>query len=74
MRNHRGGKKERVKGVIDLFCGEFTLNDLELSCPGVSLYTIRKVLYDLKKEGKVTCRGRGSRAKWYKKENTMERI
>ncbi|MDY7032609.1 MAG: hypothetical protein SVY10_11975 [Thermodesulfobacteriota bacterium] len=67
MRNLRGGKKERVKGVIDLFCGEFTLNDLELSCPGVSLHTIRKVLYGLKKDGKITCRGWGSGAKWCKK-------
>jgi Fic family protein len=63
----RGSKTDTVKNAIAAFVGDFTLQDLEKSCPLVSRDMIRRVLADLKKEVKVECLGRGPAAKWRKK-------
>ena len=49
---------------------EFYLTDLERACPGVSRDMIRRVLRQLKKDGRVECLGRGPGALWRKKEVT----
>jgi hypothetical protein len=41
--------------------------------PGVSRDMIRHVLRDLRREGRLTCLGRGPGAQWRKEGNTLER-
>jgi Fic family protein len=63
----RGGKTERVHEVLISFTTDFTLSELERRCPDVSHDMIRRVLKDLRAEGKVECLGRGPGARWRKK-------
>jgi hypothetical protein len=42
----------------------FSLSELQVECPGVSLPTIKRVLGEMKKEGLVMLTGRGRGAKW----------
>ena len=48
------------------FSSNFSLVDLERSCPLVSRDMIRHVLYKLKAQGRVKPLGRGPSAKWRK--------
>jgi hypothetical protein len=54
---------------INKFKTDFTLSQLQSECPEVSRDMIRKVLKDLKKEGKIESKGRGLGARWSKKGN-----
>jgi hypothetical protein len=63
----RGAKTEMVEAAIDARSGEFTLNQLEYVCPGVSRDMIRRVIRGLQKAGRVECLGRGPLATWRKK-------
>jgi hypothetical protein len=42
----------------------FRLKDIEALCPGVGRDWIRKILFDMKKNGQVTCEGKGKAARW----------
>ncbi len=64
----RGAKTEIVQQAIAQIPDEFSLTDLERACPGVSRDMIRRVLRQLKKDGRVECLGRGPGALWRKKE------
>lgn len=63
-REPKGAKTEAVERAIAEWFGEFTVTDLERSCPGVSLDMIRHVLKDLREAGVVECLSRGTGAKW----------
>lgn len=67
----RGTKKESVLEGIDRLSarpeGEFTLRELEQTCPGVSRDMVRRVLHEQRITGSVECRGRGPAAKWRKR-------
>jgi len=63
----RGAKTQRVQDAVRQRCGEFTLNDIEGACLGVSRDMVRKVLRDLKAKGHVECLGRGPGARWRKR-------
>jgi Fic family protein len=63
----RGAKTEMIEAAVNAMIGEFTLNQLEHACPGVSRDMIRLVLRGLQKAGRVECLGRGPGAAWRKK-------
>ena len=67
----RGAKTEMIVAAISAMPGEFTLNRLEIACPGVSRDMIRRVLRGLKTTGLVECLGRGPGATWKKKGNAL---
>ena len=69
----RGAKTGLVEEAIKRFSREFSLNDLEKTCPGVSRDMIRRVLRDLQKANKVDCLGRGPGALWRKRGITSKR-
>lgn len=66
----RGAKTEMIEAAVNAMSGEFTLNQLERACPGVSHDMIRRVLRRLQKTGHVECLGRGPGAAWRKRGNT----
>lgn len=70
----RGSKTDTVKNAIDRFVRDFSLTDIEKACPLVSRDMIRRVLFDLKKEGLVVCLGRGPSARWRKSVKTRKRV
>ena len=67
----KGAKTELVIEQIHKMNGDFTLSQLQSSCIGVSRDMIRKVLKDLRKQGKVVSEGRGLGARWRRKGNTL---
>ena len=60
----RGAKAARVREAVLSQTVGFRLADLERSCPGVGRDWIRSVLFQLRREGKVVCQGRGKAATW----------
>jgi hypothetical protein len=64
-------KTEMIVAAISAMPGEFTLNRLEIACPGVIRDMIRRVLRGLKTTGLVECLGRGPGAAWKKKGNAL---
>jgi Fic family protein len=63
----RGAKTGIVAESIRSYKGEFTMADIERSCPGVSRDMIKKVFSDMKKKGIIAPLGRGPGAQWVKK-------
>lgn len=61
----RGAKAARVREAVLSQTAEFKLADLERSCPGVGRDWIRSVLFQLRREGKIVCQGRGKAAAWH---------
>jgi Fic family protein len=70
----RGSKTDTVKNAIDRFVTDFSLTDIEKACPLVSRDMIRRVLFDLKKDGLVVCLGRGPAARWRKSAKSKKRV
>jgi Fic family protein len=60
----RGAKTELVGEAIRRQRTDFRLVDIERACPGVGREWIRVILARLKKEGQVSCRGKGPAARW----------
>lgn len=60
----KGSKTDFIIQKINEMQGEFTLTQLHETCPGVSKDMVRKVLKDIKAEGKVTSSGKGVAARW----------
>jgi hypothetical protein len=60
----RGAKTELVGEAIRRQRTGFRLVDIERACPGVGREWIRVILARLKKEGQVSCRGKGPAARW----------
>lgn len=73
IQSPRGAKTELVEVSIKKTSGEFTLSDIEHSCPGVSRDMIRKVLREIQKNGHIECLGRGPGARWRKRDTTLKR-
>lgn len=65
-RIERGGsKQDRVRRhVLEHGSDEFRLAEVRMALPGISDETIRIVLNDLKRDGKVRVEGRGPGARW----------
>ena len=65
----RGEKSEMVLNWIRARQEPFRLVDVESACPGVGRDWIRTLLFELKKEGRLMCSGKGRAARWnYEKE------
>lgn len=62
----RGSKTEMILAALEKLPCEFTLGQLEQSCPGISREMVRRVLREQKGK-RVACIGRGPGAKWIKK-------
>jgi Fic family protein len=60
----RGSKTELVLNAIEAQSGEFRLVDIERACPGVGRDWMRVLLRHLRRQGRLTCRGRGVAARW----------
>jgi len=60
----RGEKTETVQRAV-LRLKRFHIRELQKNCPEVSLDMIRKVLADMRANGKVECTGRGKHARWH---------
>jgi Fic family protein len=62
----RGSKTDQVAIAIENRISSFTISDIENTCPGVSRELIRKVLRQLRDNGKIKSVGLGRGAKWKK--------
>lgn len=60
----RGAKTGMIIAAIENQHGEFSISDIERACPGISRVMIKKVLSQMKKEGKIKSLGKGQSAKW----------
>ncbi len=58
-------KTELVRRAALAWFGPFSLADLAASLPSVSRQLVKKVLSDLKREGRVVLEGRGRGARWH---------
>jgi Fic family protein len=67
MASPLGAKTDMVRLSIERTAGAFTLRELGTKCPGVSRDMVRKVLRDMRSDGRVECVGRGPGARWRKK-------
>jgi Fic family protein len=72
IRSARGAKRALIEAALEAQIGEFTLADLERVCPGVSRDTVRKVLREWQKAGRVVCLGLGPGARWRKEGSTLK--
>lgn len=63
----RGAMTVLVETAVDGLAGEFTVSELERTCPGVSHGMICHVLGELKKRGRLEHLGRGHGKSWRKK-------
>jgi len=64
-----GAKTEMVIAAIQKLTSTFRYADIAQSCPNVSRPTIKRVLQQLRQEGKVECMHPGRDAYWEKKES-----
>jgi len=62
----KGEKSQLVIDTINKMIGHFTLKEIQIACPGVSIDLIRYVLKDLRANGIVECSSKGQFAKWKK--------
>ncbi len=66
VQGSRGTKTALVLDAVARFVGEFTVSDLRDKCPGVGIDLIRRLLQKERKEGRLSCTGRGPDARWIK--------
>ncbi len=64
----RGEKTDLVIHAIEGAAGSFSVAELRNMCPNVSVDMIRRVLKNLRAQGRVECLGRGQKAQWEKTE------
>jgi Fic family protein len=60
----RGAKTQRVLSVLANLDKPFRIVDLQRKVPGVGVDMIRRVLKELRDQGKVKCLGKGKYAEW----------
>ncbi len=64
IKPERGVKTAFLMKAINGQQGEFSISDIERACPTVSRVMIKKVLFQMQKDKKIKCLGRGQSAKW----------
>lgn len=67
LNTHRGSKGDRIKEAIEHFVGDFSISDIERTCPDISRPTIYRVLKELKEAGFISPLELGRNAKWTRK-------
>jgi Fic family protein len=60
----RGAKRNMIRQTIERLPTRFRFSELHRACPGVSYPTLKRALFDLKREKKVKCLGKGRDAEW----------
>lgn len=58
------GKTDLVRSAIERLSSPFSAAEVKAQCPSVSAQLVKKVLAELKKEGRLRLKGRGRGAKW----------
>ncbi|MDA3938404.1 MAG: Fic family protein [Spirochaetia bacterium] len=66
MGPERGEKTKIIKDTIEKFYGNFTVNEIKVLCPEVSIDLIRKVLKDMSKDEVIKSTGKGRGSSWRK--------
>jgi Fic family protein len=61
----KGAKTVLIIEAIKKQTGEFTINDIEKKCPAVGRDWIKKQLAKLKNEKIISCKGKGTAARWF---------
>ncbi len=65
-KQRRGWKAQKVQEVIEHFIADFTIQDIQERCPGVSRPTIQRILNQLGHDGTIECVEQGRNARWRK--------
>ena len=60
----KGWKAKKVQDVINHMIADFTINDIQERCPGISRPTIQRILNQLGQENLIECINRGRNARW----------
>lgn len=60
----QGEKTAAIRRAIAEFTSAFHITELQRNCPEAGIDLVRKVLKDLRQEGKIECQGRGKQARW----------
>jgi Fic family protein len=58
------GKSELIRQAVMRQPVTFTLGDIQAACPSASVQLVKKVLSQLKEDGKVSLTGKGRGAHW----------
>lgn len=66
LRSARGEKTAAVRAAVGRQKSVFRVADIRAACPGVGIDLIRRVLADLRDEGKIAALGTGRSARWEK--------
>lgn len=64
IESSKGVKSAAVLSCIQQFYGEFSIQEIQETCPTVGIDMIRKILRHEREEGRLECLGRGPLAKW----------
>ncbi len=73
LKSPRGAKTEQVLIAIRSMPKDFTVSELQKACPAVSRDMVRRVLRQLRNDGKIESQGTGRGARWRKRGNVFER-
>lgn len=63
-----GSKGHQVRAAVEQLDQPFSVRDILAACPNVSPAMVRKVLDELRNEGRVVLLGRGRNARWVRKD------
>lgn len=66
-KRQKGWKAKKVKEVINHMIADFTINDIQERCPGISRPTIQRMLNELGQDNLIECINRGRNARWKKR-------
>ena len=72
LRTGRGAKGDQVRQAVERKLGPFRAADIEAECPGVSHEWVRRVLREMRDEGRIEFRGKGPGARWVKRRRRTE--
>lgn len=64
--NSKGNKSDLIYKYIENSVSSFNISEIKYNVPGVSIELIRKILKEMKKEGKIKNLGRGRDSRWEK--------
>jgi Fic family protein len=62
----RGAKTALIEQAVDSFPAQFSITELERSCPGVSRDMLRHILDRLRRQKRISCVRRGRNSLWQK--------
>jgi len=72
LRTGRGAKGDQVRQAVERKLGPFRAADIEAECPGVSHEWVRRVLREMRDEGRIEFQRKGPGARWVKRRRVSE--